>query len=188
MRKAVMSVRKIVCVVLMVFLLTGCLQNLDDIPPLESINRENISLAESQLMGRTCAELELAWGKAPFQLSGFDGRIWQIPGDWDEITVYFEGEDRKVEGIGYSHIMKARIMKMCQETILVEPCEGEWEKEVADSFTISMADMPWYDVKDLEAGDYVLVRHNGTICENGQLSQVYSVISFDRKDNAHIPA
>lgn len=157
--------KKIICLLLIVLLLAGCSKNLDNIPALELIQENGEQWASEQLEGYSAEDLETVWGAAPWVEHTQGGYVWRVPGDWDEVHVFFEGEDMDVTYVTYSHIMKAEILEIGENQVTVKPAEGEWEGNSADQIVVNLARAQRAGKVEYAVGDIVLVRHGGVIQE-----------------------
>ena len=82
MKKSLILLTACLCV------LTGCNSN---IPPLESITKDNLASVTAPIMG-TCTREELigAWGEPDGMLSGMFGEIWELSEPEHRLTIYYD--------------------------------------------------------------------------------------------------
>lgn len=165
-------------------LLSGCSSKTDSIPSLVQVQQNGGEWAAEALLGYTADELEAVWGEAPWMLSGFDGYIWRVPGDWDEVTVYFAGEKREVTHVGYTHVVKAEILEISQDYVTVRPFDGEWERNSADQIVVNLDEWQEEIPENFAVGDIVLVHHSGTILETypAQFEGMCQLVPINRAD------
>ena len=177
--------KKFLCIFAVLLLLSGCSNNLNSVPSLSEIREHGGDWATEMLAGYTADDLERVWGAAPWTLSGFDGYIWRVPADWDEVTVYFEGENREVSYVGYTYAMEAEILSIDQDHVIVMPAEGEWERNSADQIVVNLVNGQENVLEEFTVGDLVLVYHSGMIMETypAQFEGLCQLVPVERADN-----
>ena len=166
-------------------LLAGCAKDLSKIPSLEQIQENGEIWALEQLDGYTAENLETVWGAAPWLENAQGGYIWRVPGDWDEVTVFFDEETTEVTYVAYSYIMEVEILEISDNYVVVKPVEGQWEATSADQIVVTLAKAQRYTDASYAVGDKVLVRHNGVIQETypAQLEGLCQLLPLDAADD-----
>lgn len=174
MKKYIGVLLSLICVVA----LTACGKNLDNIPSFSVIQEQGDEWATEKLTGYTKDNLQEIWGEPDGMLSGMFGEVWQVEDDFDQVVVYYD-ENAEVIDVRYIFAFKAAILEVRDSSLLVEPCEGEWERNSSDQIVVGMSALEIAEeVKaEFEVGKTVLVQYNGTIEESypAQLSAEYGV-------------
>ncbi|MFA9464451.1 MAG: hypothetical protein ACERKN_09180 [Velocimicrobium sp.] len=147
-----------------VFSLSGCSKNLDNIPSLSLVKQYGEDWTQKKLEGYTRNNIMEIWGEPSNTLSGMNGDIWNIDDDYDYIVVYYNDKD-KISEIKYVSVLKATILDVTENDILVEPCENEWELKSADKITVGTMDISKDITSAFKKGVIVLIAYNGIITE-----------------------
>ena len=95
-------------------ILTGCNSN---IPPLESINKDNLASVTNPMIG-TCTREELigAWGNPDGMLSGMFGEIWELSEPEHRLTIYYDMDSVVVNAhISYREIYTGTVTDLYTE-------------------------------------------------------------------------
>lgn len=147
-----------------VFSLSGCSKNLDNIPSLSLVKQYGEDWTNEKLEGYTRNNILEIWGKPSGTLSGMYGDIWSMDDDYDYIVVYYNDKD-KISEVKYVSVLKATILDVTENEIIVEPCENEWELESADKITVGIMDISEDITFEFEEGVTVLIGYSGMLME-----------------------
>lgn len=174
MKKYIVVLLSLICAVM----LTACGKNLDNIPSFSVIEEQGDTWATERLIGYTKDNLREIWGEPDSFLSGLYGEIWSVENDYDLVIAYYDEND-KVTDVKYVSAFKAIILEVKENSLLVEPCEGEWERSSADQIFVGIGHLEMAEEIKAEfaVGKTVLVKYNGAIDETypAQLSAMYGV-------------
>lgn len=178
--KKTLSLLLAVVLAIGLFTLTGCGKSLDNIPSLTVVREQGEEWANERLKGYKLQNLEQIWGETHGMLSGMYGLIWQVPDDQDYVIVYFAHDD-SVEDVKYVHILKAAILESTEDAIVVEPCEGEIERDTAERISVSLAETEKEYNDSLTVGATVLIEYNGALSSSdpAQLIAQHTIRTYE---------
>lgn len=145
--------------------LSGCSKNLDNIPSLSLVKQYGEDWSNEKLKGYTRNNIIEIWGNPSDTLSGMYGDIWSMDDDYDYIMVYYNDKN-KISKVKYVSVLKATILDVTENEIIVEPCENEWELKSADKITVGITDISEDIKSELKEGVTVLIGYNGILMES----------------------